>query len=65
MKKEIHANYQTTSVKCSCGNEFEVQSSKDKLNLESCSQCHPAYTGKNKSAKTAGRVDRFNKKYNI
>lgn len=66
MKKDIHANYKTTTVKCSsCNQEFEVQSSMETLNLESCNNCHPAYTGKAKVGKAAGRVERFNKKYGI
>lgn len=65
MKNGIHANYVTTKVKCACGHEFEVRSTKDSLNLESCSQCHPAYTGKTKRTAAAGRVDRFNKKYGL
>ncbi len=66
MKKGIHANYIKMNVKCSsCGQEFEVMSTKDKMFLESCNACHPAYTGKSKSKKAAGRVERFNKKYGL
>lgn len=65
MKKGIHADYVVTSVKCACGNEFEVNSTKETLNLETCNKCHPAYTGKSKRVSAAGRVDRFNKKYGI
>lgn len=66
MKKDIHAKYVLTKVKCgSCNNEFEVFSNKEVLNLESCNQCHPAYTGKSKRITAAGRIDKFNKKYGI
>lgn len=66
MKKDIHANYTQTKVKCSsCGQEFEVNSTLETLNLETCNACHPAYTGKSKSKKAAGRVEKFNKKYGL
>ena len=65
MKENIHPNYKEINVKCSCGNKFVTRStlSKDELNLEICSNCHPFYTGKQKLVDTAGRVDRFKKKY--
>lgn len=65
MKKDIHENYIETSVKCACGNEFTIQSTKEKIFLEACNQCHPAYTGKSKRKAAAGRVDKFNKKYGL
>lgn len=65
MKKDIHAEYMDTQVKCACGNEFTVRSNRETLNLESCNACHPAYTGKTKRTSAAGRVDRFNKKYGL
>ncbi len=66
MKKDIHANYVVTKVKCgNCNQEFEVKSTMENLNLESCNACHPAYTGKAKTGKAAGRVDKFNKKYGL
>lgn len=66
MKKEIHANYTATQIKCSsCGQEFEVNSLIDSMNLESCNNCHPAYTGESKSKKAAGRVEQFNKKFGL
>ena len=66
MKKDIHANYTTTKIKCSsCGQEFEVASSMETLNLESCNNCHPAYTGKTRTGKAAGRVEKFNKKFGL
>lgn len=65
MKKDIHPTYQTTKVTCSCGHEFEVQSIMEKMLVDSCNQCHPAYTGKKKNVSAAGRVDKFNKKYGL
>lgn len=65
MKKDIHADYVETQVKCSCGNEFVVRSNKEVLNLESCNACHPAYTGKSKRVASAGRIDKFNKKFGL
>ncbi len=65
MKKDIHAKYVDTQVKCACGNEFVVKSTMDKMNLESCDKCHPIYTGKTKAVSAAGRVDKFNKKFGL
>ncbi len=65
MKKDIHANYVETQVKCACGNEFVIKSTMENLSLESCNKCHPAYTGKTKRVSAAGRVDKFNKKYGL
>jgi large subunit ribosomal protein L31 len=64
MKQGIHPKYEKVKVKCACGNEFETSSTKEKLNVDICSQCHPFYTGKQKLLDTAGRVEKFNKKYN-
>lgn len=66
MKKDIHQNYVATTAKCaSCGHEFVVNSTKEVFNLESCNECHSAYTGKAKRVTAAGRIDKFNKKYGI
>lgn len=66
MKPEIHPQYKKVIVICSCGNTFETSSTvgKDTLNIEICSKCHPFYTGKQKISDTAGRVEKFQKKYN-
>jgi large subunit ribosomal protein L31 len=64
MKTGIHPKYEVVKVKCACGNEFETRSTKAKLNVDICSECHPFYTGKQKLLDTAGRVEKFNKKYN-
>ncbi len=64
MKPEIHPKYNEISVVCACGNTFKTRSTmKDDLQIEICSDCHPFFTGKQKLIDTAGRVDRFNKRY--
>lgn len=66
MKPDIHPEYKKVKVVCSCGNSFETRSTvnKDPLHIEICSNCHPFYTGKQKVVDTAGRVEKFQKKYN-
>ena len=64
MKPEIHPNYQPVSVNCSCGNAFETRSTLGKdLHVEVCAACHPFYTGKQRVVDTAGRVDKFRRRY--
>lgn len=65
MKPEIHPAYHEVKVTCSCGNTFVTRSttSKKELSLDICSNCHPFYTGKQKVVDTAGRVEKFQKKY--
>ena len=65
MKADIHPKYQPVTVTCSCGNSFVTGStlSKSTLGIEVCSMCHPFYTGKQKMLDTAGRVDKFRKRY--
>lgn len=64
MKPEIHPEYKTITVNCSCGNAFETKSTACKdMNVEVCAACHPFYTGKQRLVDTAGRVDKFRKKY--
>ena len=65
MKKEIHPKYGKSIISCACGNSFETGSTKEKMKIEICSECHPFFTGKQKIVDTAGRVERFNKKYNL
>ena len=63
MKKEIHPQYHSKArVKCACGNSFTVGSTAPEINVEICSNCHPFYTGKEKTIDTAGRVERFRKR---
>jgi large subunit ribosomal protein L31 len=63
MKSDIHPEYHEITVTCVCGNTFKTRSTKEKIELEICSQCHPFYTGKQKLVDTAGRVERFRKRY--
>ncbi len=64
MKQEIHPNYAEINVVCACGNNFKTRSTMgEDLSIEICSECHPFFTGKQKLVDTAGRVDRFNKRY--
>ena len=65
MKDKIHPKYNKVTVKCVCGNTFETKSTKDNLTVEICSNCHPFYTGKQRTISKAGRIERFNKRYNI
>lgn len=65
MKKEIHPKYEKATISCACGNSFETGSTKKDMKVEICSVCHPFFTGKQKIIDTAGRVERFNKKYNL
>jgi large subunit ribosomal protein L31 len=63
MKPEIHPDYQVTTIQCACGNTFEAGSTKQAIRVEICSKCHPFFTGKQKLVDTAGRIERFRKKY--
>ena len=65
MKKEIHPKYGKAAMSCACGNSFETGSTKKNMKVEICSACHPFFTGKQKIIDTAGRVERFNRKYNL
>jgi large subunit ribosomal protein L31 len=63
MKKDIHPDYSDTTIKCACGNEIEVGATRSDIRVEICSNCHPFFTGKQKLVDTAGRIERFRKKY--
>ncbi|HXK49143.1 MAG TPA: 50S ribosomal protein L31 [Clostridiales bacterium] len=65
MKKGIHPKYETATVSCVCGNTFETRTTVGEIKVEICSKCHPFYTGKTRILDTAGRVDKFMKKYKI
>jgi len=65
MKKDIHPKYEKAIISCACGNTFETGSTKKNMKVEICSVCHPFFTGKQKIIDTAGRVERFNRKYNL
>lgn len=64
MKEGIHPKYEEIAVTCSCGNEIKTRSTLAKdMHVDVCSQCHPFYTGKQKTAEIGGRIDRFNKRF--
>ena len=63
MKKGIHPKYVNCKVTCVCGNEFETRATVPEMKVEICGKCHPFYTGKQKIVDSAGRVERFNKRY--
>lgn len=65
MKAGIHPNYVEATIKCACGAEYKTRSTKGDMNVEICSACHPFYTGTQKIIDSAGRVDRFKKKYKM
>jgi large subunit ribosomal protein L31 len=65
MKEKIHPKYVICTVTCGCGNTFQTRSTREKLAVEICSNCHPFYTGKQKFVDTAGRVEKFLRKYNL
>ena len=65
MKPGIHPEYRRCVVTCACGNTFETRSTLKELHVEVCSKCHPFYTGTQRLVDTAGRVERFNRKYGI
>ncbi|HUV37645.1 MAG TPA: 50S ribosomal protein L31 [Patescibacteria group bacterium] len=63
MKKKIHPAYRKTKITCICGKVIETNSTKEDIHVEICSSCHPFFTGKQKLIDTAGRVERFQRKY--
>jgi large subunit ribosomal protein L31 len=64
MKSGIHPQYQEATVTCGCGNKFVTRSTRKNITVEICSACHPFFTGKMKYVDTAGRVEKFQRKYN-
>jgi large subunit ribosomal protein L31 len=63
MKPDIHPTYSDATIKCACGAVAQVRSTAGSYSVDVCSQCHPFYTGKQKLMDTAGRVERFRRKY--
>jgi large subunit ribosomal protein L31 len=63
MKPKIHPRYQNCTAHCACGNTFVTRSTMAKINVDICAACHPFFTGKQKFVDTAGRVERFSKKF--
>jgi large subunit ribosomal protein L31 len=65
MKTAIHPNYIQSTVQCACGNSFQTMSTKPVLKIDVCSKCHPFFTGQQRILDSAGRVDRFRKRFNL
>lgn len=65
MKNGIHPEYKEAEIRCACGEVIKTRSTKEVINVEICSKCHPFFTGKQKLVDTGGRVDRFKKRFNI
>jgi large subunit ribosomal protein L31 len=63
VKKDIHPHLHLVTVVCACGNTFETRSTNSEVRLEICSECHPFFSGKQKLIDTAGRVERFKRRY--
>ncbi len=63
MKKGIHPDYVEATVHCACGNTFSTRSTRKELRVEVCSRCHPFFTGEQRIVDTAGRVERFKRRY--
>ncbi len=65
MKAKIHPQYVDAVVQCACGNTWQTRSTKERLHVEVCSRCHPYFTGEQRIVDTAGRVERFKRRYGI
>ena len=65
MKSDLHPDYIDAVVTCSCGCSFETRSTKESLHVDVCSSCHPFFTGEQRIVDTAGRVERFQRRYSI
>lgn len=65
MKKEIHPESKEATVTCACGATFKTRSTKDKIFVEVCSECHPFYTGTQGKVKKTGNIEKFNRKYGL
>lgn len=63
MKTDIHPQYETATITCSCGNSWETRSTKPQMHVDVCSVCHPFFTGEQRIVDTAGRVERFRRRY--
>jgi len=65
MKKDLHPELLNCAVTCACGNSFETKSVKAEIRVEICNECHPFFTGSERMVDTAGRIDKFKKRYSI
>jgi large subunit ribosomal protein L31 len=65
MKSGIHPQYHQATITCACGNTFTVGSTRENMRVDICSKCHPFYTGTQRIVDTAGRVERFRRRFNL
>jgi large subunit ribosomal protein L31 len=65
MRANIHPELKDATVTCACGATFKTKSTKEKINVEVCNECHPFYTGTQSRAKKTGNIEKFNKKYGL
>jgi len=65
MRENIHPKFGKAVIKCACGEVIETMSTKEEIKVEVCSKCHPYYTGKQKLVDSGGRIDKFNKRFNL
>lgn len=65
MKKDIHPKYIITTIKCACGNVIETRSTRGDFTVDICSKCHPFFTGKQRLVDSAGKVEKFQRKYGL
>ncbi len=65
MKKDLHPDVVDCKVSCACGNTFDTKSVKSEIKVEICNECHPFFTGSERMVDTAGRIDKFKKRYNM
>ncbi|MFP4200534.1 MAG: 50S ribosomal protein L31 [Clostridia bacterium] len=65
MKTGIHPEYREVTIRCACGAEFTEMSTRENLNVEICSRCHPFYTGRRQRTSAGGRIERFRRKYGL
>ena len=65
MKKDIHPKYEDATITCACGSAFTTRSTKKEMTVNTCSACHPYFTGQQTMMDTEGRVDQFMKRYSI
>ena len=65
MKADIHPEYVDAIITCSCGNRIETRATKDQMHIDVCSECHPFFTGEQRIVDTAGRVERFQRRYSL
>ncbi|MBQ4107250.1 MAG: 50S ribosomal protein L31 [Lentisphaeria bacterium] len=63
MKKDIHPKYGDATVTCACGEVWQIKSTRPQITVGICAKCHPFFTGKQKFVDTAGRIDKFNRRY--